>query len=111
VAVPLRSQDEMSGSIVQQTLVVESPQGLHLRPLTAFAQEAAKYQSEVKVTRDGRSVDGKSAWDMITMISMPGAVLTIEADGPDAPAAVEGLIALLNQWSKIDSDNTDDSAL
>ena len=95
----------MSGTIVQQTLVVESPQGLHLRPLTAFAQAAATYQSEVKVIRDGRAVDGKSAWDMITMVSMPGAVLTIQADGPDAPAAVEGLIALLNRWSKIDADD------
>ena len=71
----------MSGAIVQQPVTVTSPQGLHLRPLTAFAQKAATFGCEVKVTRDGRSVDGKSAWEMMSMISMPGAVLTIQAVG------------------------------
>jgi phosphotransferase system HPr (HPr) family protein len=97
------SQDAMSGGSIQKSYVVTSPQGLHLRPLTAFAQKAESFASDVKVIRDGRSVDGKRAWDMITMVSVPGTVLTIQADGPDAPAAVEALVALLDQWNEIDA--------
>ena len=93
----------MSGAIVQQNYVVTSPAGLHLRPLTAFAQKAATFQSEIKVARDGRNVDGKSAWDMMTMISMPGTVLLLQAVGSDAPAAIEAMVALLEQWSQIDA--------
>ncbi len=100
----------MSGTIVQQTFVVTSPQGLHMRPVTAFAQKAAAYQSEVKVTRDGRSVDGKSALDMMTMMSMPPTVLTIQANGPDAPAAMEALMDLLNHWKDLDEADSAESA-
>jgi phosphocarrier protein HPr len=98
----------MSGAIVQQTIVVESPQGLHLRPLTAFAQAAAGFLCDIKVSRDGRSVDGKSAWEMVSMVSMPGSVLTIQAEGEDASAAVAALVTLLDRWAKIDSEAKED---
>jgi phosphotransferase system HPr (HPr) family protein len=97
------SQDAMSGASVQKSYVVTSPQGLHLRPLTAFAQKAATFLSNVSVARDGRSVDGKAAWDMMTMVSVPGTVLTIQAEGPDATAAVDALVALFDHWSEIDA--------
>ncbi len=93
----------MSGGSVQRNFVVTSPQGLHMRPVTGFAQKAATFQSDVTVSREGRCVNGKSALDMMTMLSMPGTVLTIKADGPDAPAAVEALVALLDHWNEIDA--------
>jgi len=86
----------MSGAIVQQTVVITNPHGFHLRPLTAFAQKAAQFQCDVTVTRDGTSVNGKSAWDMMAMLSPPGAALIVQAQGPDAPAALEELVALIN---------------
>ena len=86
----------MSGPIAQQTVEVTSPQGFHMRPVTAFAKEAARFQCEVTVSRDGRSVNGKSAWDMMTMLSPPGALLTVQAVGTDAPAALEVLVPLIN---------------
>jgi phosphotransferase system HPr (HPr) family protein len=93
----------MTGGSIQKTYVVNSPQGLHMRPLTAFAQKAASFQSNVTVAREGRAVNGKAAWEMMTMVSMPGSVLTIQAEGPDAPAAVDALVALLDQWYEIDA--------
>jgi phosphotransferase system HPr (HPr) family protein len=97
------SLDAMSGGRVQKTYVVSSPQGLHMRPLTAFAQKAATYECDVTVTRDDRSVNGKNAWEMMTMVSLPGAVLTIQAEGTDAAAAADGLLALLEYWNEIDA--------
>jgi phosphocarrier protein HPr len=93
----------MSGGRAEKTYVVTSPQGLHLRPLTAFAQKAATFRSDITVTRDGRSVNGKAAWDMMTMVSVPGTVLTIQAEGPDAAEAVDALVALFDHWSEIDA--------
>jgi phosphotransferase system HPr (HPr) family protein len=69
---------------------------LHLRPLTAFAALAQKFESRVTVTRSGKSADGKSPFEMFLMVSPPGVELTIEASGPDARGALEALVALLH---------------
>ena len=66
-----------------------------MRPIGAFVQVASSFKSTVKVSRDDRCVDGKSAMDMLTqMLSMPGSVLTLEVDGPDAEDCLEALAAL-----------------
>jgi phosphotransferase system HPr (HPr) family protein len=93
----------MSGGKVEHNFVVTSPQGLHMRPLTAFAQKADTFQCAVTVSRDGRSVNGKSAWEMVSMIAMPGAELCIQAEGPDAADAVAALVALLDYWKEVDA--------
>lgn len=85
----------MNGSRLQQTVVINNAQGFHLRPITAFAQLAARFASTVQVTRDERTVNGKSAWDLITIVAPPGSELTIQVEGPDAPAALAALVELL----------------
>jgi phosphocarrier protein len=87
----------MHGETLRQTVRVTSANGLHLRPLTAFAQRAQQFQSHVAVIKDGRSVDGKSPFEMFLMVSPPGAELTIETTGPDARDALDALTALLNE--------------
>ena len=86
----------MSAAVVQQTVVVTNPQGFHMRPITAFVRRAAQFQCDVTVSREGQSVNGKSAWEMMAMLSLPGTALTVQAEGPDANAAVEELIVLVN---------------
>jgi phosphotransferase system HPr (HPr) family protein len=85
----------MNGQPLQQTVLVTNPEGLHMRPLTAFAQFAGRFQSTVTVSREGRSVNGKSPWDMMTMLSLPGSKITLEVEGPDAAEAFAALVALL----------------
>src|SRR6516165_1220214 len=89
--------DGMTSETLRQMVVVTSPHGLHLRPLTAFAQLAQQFQARVAVVKDGRSVDGKSPFEMFLMVSPPGAELTIETTGPDARDALDALTALLNE--------------
>jgi phosphocarrier protein HPr len=85
----------MSGEPLKQTVLITNPEGFHMRPITAFVQLASRYQSNVRVSRDDRSADGKSAMDMLTqMLSMPGSVLTLEVDGPDAQDCLDALVAL-----------------
>jgi phosphocarrier protein HPr len=87
----------MNGQPLKQTVLITNPEGFHMRPITAFVQLASRYQSKVKVSRDDRAADGKSAMDMLTqMLSMPGSVLTVEVDGTDAEACLDALVALFN---------------
>jgi phosphotransferase system HPr (HPr) family protein len=87
----------MSGDTLRQIVRITSPNGLHLRPLTAFAQRAQQFESRIAVSKEGRSVDGKSPFEMFLMVSPPGAELTIEATGPDARTALDALTALLEE--------------
>ncbi len=87
----------MSGQPLKQTVRITNPRGFHLRPITAFAQRAAGFASSVTVSREGRTANGKSPWDMMQMLAPPGSELTVEVDGPDAPEALAALLALLEE--------------
>lgn len=86
----------MNGTPLQRNVRVVNPQGLHMRPSAAFVEVAARFQSSVTVTYDGKSVNGKSLWDLLLLAAMPGSELTLEADGPDAPQALDALADLLS---------------
>lgn len=85
----------MNGNTLRQTVTIANAQGFHLRPITAFAQLAGRFESQVLLARDGRSANGKSAWDLMSMLAPPGTEMTVEVNGPDAEAALEALVNLL----------------
>lgn len=92
----------MNGETLRRSLRITNPSGLHLRPLTAFAQRAQQFQARIAVIKDGQTVDGKSPFEMFLMVSPPGAELTIEATGPDAQIALDALAALLHEIASED---------
>jgi phosphotransferase system HPr (HPr) family protein len=85
----------MSGGPLQRQVQVTNPNGLHLRPIAAFVTQALRFRCDVTVTHDGRSVNGKSPLDLMTLAAEQGSVLTLEVEGPDAESALEPLAALL----------------
>jgi phosphotransferase system HPr (HPr) family protein len=80
---------------LQRTVVIQNPQGFHLRPMAAFAQAATRFQSRVTVSREGQQVDGKSIWELMLLQAAQGTALTVRAEGPDACEALDALVALL----------------
>ena len=87
--------DAMTSPPLRHTVLITNPQGLHMRPSAALAELAGRFQSTITVSVDGKSVNGKSLWDLMLLAAMPNTALTLEVDGPDAPAALEALVALL----------------
>lgn len=85
----------MNGASIQRKVLVANPQGLHMRPSAAFVELAGRFESNVSVSLDGKTVNGKSLWDLLLLAAMPGSELTLEADGPDASEALEALTALV----------------
>ena len=88
-------QDVMNGEPLRRVVTVANPQGLHMRPAAAFAKAARQYQSTVTVSRDDRSVNGKSQIDLLLLAAEPGAQLVLEVNGEDAPLALNELGAIL----------------
>jgi phosphotransferase system HPr (HPr) family protein len=89
------NQRPMKGTTLQCRIVITTPEGLHLRPLSAFAETAGRFQSRVTVTKDRVEVDGKSPLALMGLAAEQGAVLLLEVSGPDAPAALNALLELL----------------
>jgi phosphotransferase system HPr (HPr) family protein len=85
----------MNGITLQRTVLITNPHGLHMRPSAAFVEMAGRYQCNVAVTHGGRTVNGKSLWDLMLLAAEPGSELTLEVDGPDAPAALDALVGVL----------------
>jgi phosphotransferase system HPr (HPr) family protein len=83
---------DVSRSVV---VTIVNPQGLHLRPMHMFVQLASKYQSKIEILRAGERVDAKSLLAMMTLGAVQGTQLRVEADGPDAEAALDALSALV----------------
>lgn len=78
-------------------VVVSNCEGLHARPAMQFVDVANQFGSNVVVYRETDAVDGKSVMQMITLGAAMGTTLKIEADGEDAPAALESLKKLFDE--------------
>jgi phosphocarrier protein len=69
--------------------------GLHMRPAGKFVTLASSFRAEVWVAYQGNRVNGKSILDMTTLAAEVGAVLDLEANGPDAEPALDALAELV----------------
>lgn len=83
--------------IVKRTVSVVHRQGLHARPAALFVQAAKRFASEVVVKKGRKIVDGKSIMGLLTLAAKQGSRISITANGPDASAALERLVALVTQ--------------
>jgi phosphocarrier protein HPr len=81
----------------QRTVVITNRHGLHARPAAEFVKLAAMFSSEIMVSKDDLEVNGKSIMGMMMLAAEHGSEITIRANGEDATAAVDGLVALVTR--------------
>jgi len=58
---------------------------------------ASGFESEVRVTRDGTTVDARSIMGLLMLGAGLGCDIEISAEGPDAEAALAALVALVDR--------------
>ena len=80
--------------------------GVHMRPSTKFVNLANAVRSEVRVTCREARANGKSILDMTSLAAECGAVLDLEARGPDAEAALAALAELVAAGFHMDEEGT-----
>jgi phosphocarrier protein HPr len=79
-----------------RTVTVASSVGLHARPASLFAQAAAATGVTVTLTSAaGRSVNAASILGVLSLGIGHGEVVTLTAEGDDADAALDSLVAVL----------------
>lgn len=81
-----------------RVVTVEPEAGLHARPASKFVETANRFDSDITVAPadDGRSVDAGSMLAVTGLGVEHGEEVRIEAEGPDAEAALDALEELLS---------------
>jgi phosphotransferase system HPr (HPr) family protein len=86
----------MNGEPLRRTITITNPQGLHMRPITAFVELASRFQSDVFLCKeDGQRSNGKSPLALLGLAAEKGTPLTVEVSGPDEQAALDALAEFL----------------
>ena len=81
--------------MAERTVQIVNKNGLHARPAAEIVKLAAKYQSEIVVSRDDLEVNGKSIMGVMMLAAECGSTLKLKADGPDADQALDALATLI----------------
>ncbi len=79
----------------QRDVEIVNALGLHARASAKLTQLAAKYQSDVQMSRNGRKVNAKSIMGVMMLAAGKGSRVTIEIDGPDEGDAMEAIVTLI----------------
>jgi phosphotransferase system HPr (HPr) family protein len=82
----------------ERRLVVKDPAGLHARPAAKFVQAASRFSSRVVIRQGDREADAKSLIAILGLTIRPSSEIVLVADGPDADAALDGLVAELTPY-------------
>jgi phosphocarrier protein len=79
----------------RQTVTICNKLGMHARAAAKFVQMAARYESDIKLQRGRREVNGKSIMGVMMLAAGKGTTFDIVAQGADAEQAVANLVELV----------------
>ncbi|MBI1798516.1 MAG: HPr family phosphocarrier protein [Candidatus Eisenbacteria bacterium] len=83
------------GHLAEVELLIRNRVGLHARPCSKFVKLAARFESQVFVSRDDLEVNGKSIMGLLMLAAETGSTIKVRAEGPDERAALDALRELV----------------
>ena len=75
--------------------MIRNQLGLHARACALFVKTAARFASQVLVSRDDLEVNGKSIMGVMLLAAEEGSTIRVRAEGPDEREAVGALEELV----------------
>ena len=81
--------------MIEQEIEIVNKLGLHARASAKLTQLAAKFQSDVWMTRNKRRVNAKSIMGVMMLAAGKGAKVLLEVEGSDEQACFEALAELI----------------
>ncbi|MFA6004429.1 MAG: HPr family phosphocarrier protein [Elusimicrobiota bacterium] len=80
--------------MIKKVLTVTPKLGMHAKPAGMFVREAARFKSEIMISKDGSEVNGKSVMQLMLLAAEHGAKVTLRISGPDEKEALAAIEAL-----------------
>ena len=79
----------------RENLTITNKRGLHARAAAKFVKLAGTFAADITIAKDGTEVSGLSIMGLMMLAATPGSDGNLIADGPDADAVIEALVALI----------------
>lgn len=74
---------------------VRNKLGLHARAAAQFVRVSSKYDSDIRIKKDGYEVDGKSILGVLSLAAIKGTTIEIVTQGDDSEQAFDEISALI----------------
>jgi len=80
---------------LHKSFTIKNTLGLHARAAANFVRVASRFESSVKVQKDGYLVDGKSILGVLSLAAVRGSRIDIIISGKDSEAALQEIENLI----------------
>ena len=78
-----------------RTVRICNARGLHARASAKLVKVASGFDAEVRIGKDGQNVDARSIMGLLMLGAGIGSDVTVEAEGPEAEAALQAVVTLI----------------
>jgi phosphocarrier protein HPr len=82
--------------MIEKTVMIKNKLGLHARAAVKLMNLANRFNSSVRITKDGNEVDAKSILGILTLAAVKGSKITLKVSGKDEHKAINALIELID---------------
>lgn len=82
--------------MIKKTVLIKNKLGLHARAAVKLVNLANRFESSVRIEKDGNEIDGKSVLGTLTLAAVQGSRITVKISGKDEQIAMEALLTLIN---------------
>lgn len=77
--------------------VITDKEGIHARPAGELVKKASGFKSDIKIAKDGKIVDAKRIFGVMSLAAKQGQTVTITVNGEDEDEAFEAIEAFMKE--------------
>jgi len=81
--------------MVEQQATVQNKLGIHARPSALLVQEAAKFNADITLCKDGLEINGKSIMGVMMLAAEVGSQILVRTAGTDEADALEKMVEMI----------------
>ncbi len=86
---------EDSGTTIRRIVTICNKRGLHARAAAKFVKMAGSFDADIRVSKNGSVVSGRSIMGLMMLAAAIGSVIEIRATGNQAEAAADAIAGLV----------------
>ncbi|WP_336366296.1 HPr family phosphocarrier protein [Marinobacter sp. C2H3] len=84
--------------MIRRPITIINKLGLHARATAKLVATASRFDSQLRIARNGREVDAKNIMQVMMLAASQGTDVELIAEGPDESDAIAALVALIDDY-------------
>ena len=84
--------------MIERTFTIINKLGLHARAAAKFVTIASEFKAEIQVSRNGRTVNGKSIMGMMMLAAAKDTEIVVSVDGEGEQQSIDEIEVLINDF-------------